>query len=623
MVAYGRPPSSQAVLPEADVHGLTRQDEPVARLSIAAIALTASIGVLVASAAFAAGRLGYANSAWANRAYWLGQALVLIPIAARLLGRPTLSSGSVVKLIVILTVAQYILKICYSPAGFTFADELYHWRGTVNLVQTGDPFTPNYGIPIGPHYPGLELATSALISCTGLSVFSAGLIIIGLAHLLFVCTLYLVFGTLTRSHRIAGIAVLIYYSTPDFTSFNSMFVYETLALAFLGLSLLAALKVTVEESPGIRIRWYVIGVLSISGTVITHHVTSYALTVSLVLVTLVSAIAGFRSAASRLCVLASVCTSMVAVWFIFVAPDTANYFRPTVQGVLDGLNGLLGGGSAGAPSTSLAPLGDQFLEGVGILIITCLLMLGTWDVWRRHRQHPWILAMTIGSFGWFVALAVRLTTPDGQELAGRTAPFVDIPVSVIAALALIRFVNAASLRRWRSGTIAVVTAGALTLLFDGLANGWPPYWERLPGPHQVAGFERSVGPEEIATADWTLSALGPGNLFAADIGIDPVLAGYGYQNPLQSVGYLYTTPTFTSALALRAEKQGVHYILVDRRLSESLPSSGTYFAGQTSAVRRPIPLPDLTKFDDVPSLPRVYDSGNIVIYNLQGPGYAP
>ena len=58
-----------------------------------------------------------------------------------------------------------------------------------------------------------------------------------------------------------------------------------------------------------------------------------------------------------------------------------------------------------------------------------------------------------------------------------------------------------------------------------------PIGSGLPGPHQVAGVERSTGPEEIAMADWTLAKLGQGNRFATDIGNYPSLAGYGYQNP--------------------------------------------------------------------------------------------
>jgi hypothetical protein len=160
-------------------------------------------------------------------------------------------------------------------------------------------------------------------------------------------------------------------------------------------------------------------------------------------------------------------------------------------------------------------------------------------------------------------------------------------------------------------------------LFDGLANGWPPYWERLPGPHQVAGFERSVGSEEIATANWTLSALGPGNRFAADVGIYPVLAGYGYQNPLHDIGYLYTSAKYTLSIARSVREQAVRYVLVDRRLSKSLPASGSYFPGDTTNSHKPTPPADLTKFDHVRGVARMYDSGNIVIYDLQGSQYAP
>ena len=102
--------------------------------------------------------------------------------------------------------------------------------------------------------------------------------------------------------------------------------------------------------------------------------------------------------------------------------------------------------------------------------------------------------MMIGSLGWFGDLAMRVGFPDGQELAGRSATFVYIPVSVITALALTKYVNSAVVRNWRAAAMAVGAIAVITLQFDGLANGWPPYWERLPGPYQVAGVERSTGP---------------------------------------------------------------------------------------------------------------------------------
>jgi hypothetical protein len=614
---------SSPTVPGARRLAATPQQAPASRLPISVVTLLASAGVFVASAAYTAGRLGYASSVWANRAYWFGQALVLVPIAMRLLGRRSLKSSAAITLVLVLTVAEYLLTVCYSPLGFTFTDEFLHWRGTVDLLQTGNPFTVNYGLPISAHYPGIEEVTAALVSCTGLSVFTAGLIVAGLAHLLFICTLYLAFKGITRDSRAAGIAVLVYFGTPALTSFDSMFVYETLALGFLGFTVLAAWKATTAGSWGERARAFALAILGIIATVVTHHVTSYMLTATLILVTVASVIAGSRRSTAILGALAFAATTAVVCWVIFVAPDTITYFRPTFDGVLQGLNALETGGSAHAPSTSASPAGDQLLEGIGILVTTALVILGCWRIWRRHRRQPWILAATIGSIGWFVALAVRVWTPDGQELSGRAAAFALVPVSLVAALAIIELLNTSLRRKWTSSAVAFVMAAVVMLLFDGLANGWPPYYERLPGPHQVAGFERSVGPQEIATADWSLWALGPGNRFAADFGTYPVLAGYGDQNPLQEVGYLYTSPKFTSAIARRARAQAVHYVLADQRLTQSLPASGAYFPGDTAVYTRPLPLADLTKFDYLPGVARVYDSGDIVIYNLQGPGYAP
>jgi hypothetical protein len=172
---------------------------------------------------------------------------------------------------------------------------------------------------------------------------------------------------------------------------------------------------------------------------------------------------------------------------------------------------------------------------------------------------------------------------------------------------------------------AALLAAVLILLFDGLVNGWPPYWERLPGAHQVAGFERSVGPAEIDTAQWALSALGPGNRFAADFGNGPVLGSYGDQNPVLDVSFLFESPAYTPSDAQQARALSIRYVLADRRLSQSLPASGQYFPEDPGAghYRRPLPLADLTKYNHAAGVARIYDAGSIVIYDLDGGGNAP
>src|SRR5487761_31774 len=307
-----RSPSRAERAPEASV---------LSRVPVSVITLIVAIGVLVSSMGYAAGRAGNGpHSASGVALYWIGQALILVPIGCRLLSRRSLSNAGIVTLIAVLTVAEYLLKVNYEPLGFAFNDEFLHWRGTTNMLQSGKLFELNYGLPIGTHYPGMEEVTSALISATGLSVFEAGLVVAGVAHFLFILFLYLAFVVAIRSHRIAGIAVLIYSAAPSLSSFNSMFVYETLALAFLGMCIVAGLRSAIEESASDRRRWFIVAVLCILATVITHHVTSYMLTGFLALVAVASAVTGSRKTAARFGVLAAISALSVGYWIAFIAP---------------------------------------------------------------------------------------------------------------------------------------------------------------------------------------------------------------------------------------------------------------------------------------------------------------
>jgi hypothetical protein len=612
-----RRPSRAEQAPEASV---------LSRIPISVITLIVMIGVFVSSMGYADGRTGAVpDNPQGVDLYWLGQVLILVPIAGRLLSRRPLSNGGTVALLTVLTIAEYFLKVNYSPLGFAFNDEFLHWRGTTNMLATGKLFEVNYGLPIGTYYPGIEEVTSALISATGLSVFEAGLIVAGIAHLLFILFLYLAFCVAIRSHRIAGIAMLIYYSTQSLTSFNSMFVYETLALAFLGFCMVAGLRSAIEKSPEVRRRWFIVAVLSILATVITHHVTSYMLTLFLILVAIASRLTGSRNTAKRFAVLAVISLVSVICWIAFIAPETISYFSPTITGMIQGLSQLSKSGSSDAPSTSSSPLLNTAVEAVGLLLISVLIAAGAWQAWRRHRRHPWIIGMMIGSLGWFAVLGVRLGTPDGQELAGRAATYVDIPVCVLAALALTRLVSTDRVRRWGAAVTGLVMVVVVVLIIDALANGYPPFWERLPGPHQVAAFEASVDPEEVDISDQSLTMLGPGNRIASDQGIYPVLIGYGDQNPLQDVQDLYQTPTWTTKLGDEAAYQmGVQYVETDTRLTQSLsPNSDEYFPGETVPDTKPLSPADINKYDNIQGVSRVYDDGTIKIYDLVSQGYVP
>ena len=60
----------------------------------------------------------------------------------------------------------------------------------------------------------------------------------------------MLFRYVSGSHRVAGVALLLYSSESLFQSFDSMFVYQTLALPFLGLTVLAVYRLAASQAPG-------------------------------------------------------------------------------------------------------------------------------------------------------------------------------------------------------------------------------------------------------------------------------------------------------------------------------------------------------------------------------------
>jgi hypothetical protein len=87
-------------------------------------------------------------------------------------------------------------------------------------------------------------------------------------------------------------------------------------------------------------------------------------------------------------------------------------------------------------------------------------------------------------------------------------------------------------------------------------------------------------------------------------------------------GFLYTSSAYTPSDVAQVQALAIHYVLVDLRLATSLPASGHYFPVDPNAGRyaHPLPLRDLTKFNQAPGVRRIYDDGNIVVYNLAGEG---
>jgi hypothetical protein len=62
----------------------------------------------------------------------------------------------------------------------------------------------------------------------------------------------------------------------------------------------------------------------------------------------------------------------------------------------------------------------------------------------------------------------------------------------------------------------------------------------------------------------------------------------------------------------------LQYLVVDRRLGDSLPESDAYFENDPNAgtITSPLTATQLGKFDQLIDVDRLYDNGNVRIYRM-------
>lgn len=584
-----------------------------------AVAVMAA-GVLLVSASYAAGRAGAggAGHAAAVAAFWLGEAVIFAAPAALVLGRREPTDAQAAWLAVALASATYLVKYLYSPSFFGFPDEFLHLRTLTSLQASHHLFGVNYALPVSPGYPGLEIVTSGLMGLTGLGAFPAGLIVAGLAHLVFTAALYTLFRLVGGTSRIGLAAIAIYAANPHYQVFDAIFGYQTLALAFFALALLAAYK---AARPGASrpqvITFWALAAVFAAATAVTHHITSYFLIGTTVLIAAAGLLARGRPGLTAPACFAAGAAALVALWTWRFTPGTVSYLSPAMGQLTDGIRSAVGGQVAQtAGATALpAPAGDKIASYAVALLIMAFIPFGWRQVWRTQRRDTWALALAAGAAVYYPCVVLPLVTADGSEIAGRLLTFVYIPVGYTIAVAL-------TARPLTPRRRACAAAGAVILLAGGISMGWPPWWERLPGSYVVGGFESGITGESVAAANWAADALPPGQRIAADYINNLLFGTIGNQSPVNGVAVLYCGGDWTLTDAALARLQAINYLVVDLRISRYRPPDGSVFQ-EAGSCPAPLPRANLAKFDAVPGMTRVYDSGNIIVYRLSEAGNAP
>jgi hypothetical protein len=366
----------------------------------------------------------------------------------------------------------------------------------------------------------------------------------------------------------------------------------------------------------------------------SHHISALALVAlvyllalfrllsPLVLPTVLSAPGVGRAGALSATFAAVAAVALVLGWVAFAVPQTPEYLSPSVSGLADGLASALSqvGGTASATITASSQV-ERLISYAMTCVIAIAVPFGVWRVARERRSSLAVL-LAVLAFSYFALVAVRLVASDGAELAGRAFTYVYVPVSFVLAL-VIAPSRWRRLSRWASSTLAA--AFLAILLLGGLVGGWPPSWERLPAGYQISGLERSISTPDLAVAEWFGQNLPPGGRTAVDL-VDYALIGtIGQQDVIRNGGPLFYATEFRTTDRDFVQASNVRYVVVDRRLALGEPASGRYFPDDPTGPDRVRPMPEasLEKFNRIAGISRIYDNGDIRVFDLLESPYRP
>jgi hypothetical protein len=582
------------------------------------IACLASIGVLVCSVADALSRATLAPS---SVIFWGGLLLIVLPIFYRLSSAEA-SSSERFALVCLLGLTLYAVKLARDPFAYTFADELVHAYNANQIASHHKLFNGNPILPVTALYPGLEGTTSALMSMTGLSSFGAGLIVIAAARLVMVSALFLLFGRISGSSRVAGLGVAFYVGNSNFLFWSDQFSYESLALPLLVVVLVAVAERDTPERSEAR-AWAVPIVLGTAAVVVTHHLTSYALTTVLVALALIHLVVRRSARTSNPWPFAALALALSAFWLIVVASITVGYLSPVLSAAFKATLHTVSGEAAPrhlfqSPGSGLAtPVGERIVALIAVAILAAGLPFGLRRAWREYRTQPLVSLFCVAAIAYFGTLALRFA-PQAWETGNRASEFLFIGLAFI--LACSRLERYSPRRARRLGR--VLLAGCLGIVaMGGVISGWPAP-SRLSRPLVVTAEGNRIESEPLGFARWVSRQL-PGRRFAASDADARLLLDQGrataFTGHAGDIEDILQTPTLPPWQLLDLRELDVRYVVTDSRRRSFDTTTGYYFSVTPPAGTPDTLLPAAVadKFERVRA-PRIFDSGSIVVYGLDG-----
>lgn len=596
-------------------------ERPATLGRIPLIALISASGLLICAVAQALSR---ATLAPPGLIYWIGLLLIVAPIFWRLCSIEP-SAGERLTLVSLLGLALYGVKVVRDSFVFGYSDEPVHAFNAELIAESHQLFGDNSILPITANYPGLEGATSALMTMSGLSSFSAGLIVVGAARLTMVMALFFLFRRISNSARVAGLAVAVYVGNFNFLYFSAQYSYESLALPLL-VVVLVALAERSAASRGEVAAWTVPIALLIAAIVVTHHLTSFALVITLIALAVLYRVFRERAPGPSPWPFAALALGLALIWLTVAASNTVGYLTPVLNdAITEAVDTITGNTEPRAlfeasESTSVpdsTPLVARVVAVSSILILFAATAFGLRQVWRRRRRNPLALLFCVAAAGFFATLALRVV-PAAWETGNRASGFLFIGLAFVATYALFE----RRIQRMSPPLRRVLLTAALSMVcIGGAIAGWP--WDtHLAKPVRASADGRSIESESLGLGRWAGEYL-PGERFAAPVADARQLLERGMvhaqagRNP--GIEEILAEPTLAGWHLPTLREERLEFVVADirERAEDGL-------RGYAFSVRPPAGTPDdlqlpsgAPKFENLYATARVFDSGRIVVYDLR------
>ncbi len=578
--------------------------------------LWGAAGLALIAGSFALTREGHSGTG-VTALFWLGLVTIIAPVTARLLAESTPRSERIA-LVLLVGVIAYAVKVLRDPLMFVISDEFTHLASAQKIVATHKLFQAlsASGLTVAPQYPGLETVTVTVSEITGLSLFCSGLIVIGVARAILMLALFHLYDRVSGSPVVAGLGALLFAANGNFLYWSAQFSYQSLALPLFVLAL--ALYVRRTQRPTERLP-LTLTLLVLTATITAvHHLTSYALAASLLILTGLSIRKAWAS--GRAIGLAVFALATAAAWFFLVATGTSTYlgyvFRRTAKALENAAHGTHKPFEASAGSLQ-TPIVEQLVSFVGVLLVIALIL---WTL-RRVRQitafhSPAGLLFAACALGFLVLYPLRLF-PGAWETANRGQEFLFVGAALVLGIGLVRLASAERVRR-RS---RLLVCAILVVICGGVISGWPDPLI-LSQPLSVRVGDATIVPQGLSVTSWMSRELPASSTYVADeaTGRELVIDGAHYTifGP-GDVPAVLESPSLPSWQREFLADRRVDFVILDQRRVSANDEAAYFFqpANDPDDGFGYYPPGVRAKFA-VSNVSSILDSGDIVVYDVSG-----